>query len=57
MDEAKTIREREDRKNYMMSSFNLKLKENETTSQEVQIPMKEAETPGNEASTSSIGPA
>ena len=47
MDEAKTIREREGRINYMLSSFNLKLKENEASTQEGQTPMEEAETPGS----------
>ncbi|KAJ3652637.1 hypothetical protein Zmor_018585 [Zophobas morio] len=51
MDEAKIIREREGKINYMLSSFNLKLKENEASAQEGQTPMEEVETPGDEAST------
>ena len=57
MDEAKTIREREDRINYMLSSFNLKLKENEASTQKGRTLMEEAETPGDEASTSGGRPA
>ena len=54
--EAKTIREREGRINYMLSSFNLKLKEKEASIEEGQTPMEEIETPRDEASTSGIGP-
>ncbi|KAJ3664979.1 hypothetical protein Zmor_000506 [Zophobas morio] len=57
MEEAKIIREREGRINYMLSSFNLKLKENEASAKEGRTPMEEVETPGDEASTSGGGPA
>ena len=40
---------------YMLSFFNLKLKENEASTQERQIPMEESEIPGDEASTSGGG--
>ena len=51
------VREREDRINYMLSSFNLKLKENEAPTQEGQTPMEEAENPGDETSISRGAPA
>ncbi|KAJ3649881.1 hypothetical protein Zmor_021598 [Zophobas morio] len=57
MDEAKIIRGREGRINYMLSSFNLKLKENEASAQEGRTPKEDVETPGDEASTSGGGPA
>ena len=51
-DEAKTTRDREGRINYMLSSFNLKLKENEASTQKGRTLMEEAETPGDEVSIS-----
>ena len=48
MDEAKTIKEREGKINYMPSSLNLILKENKVSIQEAQAPMEEPETPGDE---------
>ena len=41
----------------MLSSLNLKLKGKVASTQEGHIPMEEAETPGDEASTSVGGPA
>ena len=55
--QLKREREREGRINYVLSSFNLKLKENETPTQEGQTPMEEAETQGDEASISGSGPS
>ncbi|KAJ3666215.1 hypothetical protein Zmor_001668 [Zophobas morio] len=45
MEEAKIIREREGRINYMLSSFNLKLKENEASAQEGQTPIGRGRNP------------
>ena len=57
IDEAKTISWREGRINNILSSFNLKLEQNEASTQEGQTPMEVAETLGNEASTSGNGSA